>query len=210
MHGTPSANKHYQVCGNRLRNAISWLKTNNVLYSDTDLHISNNNIINIEDRALQNASHPDSLEQLDEASIVSVDSTLPDCSISDVIPQNNTIEVPSIKDKPVSVYSLERGEEMAFPWLFPEGQFGFNFKRPYSIPPSMYFKTCLYDRKGPFRKDITYLLHAAVSCEHHMHQSINIQMKMRKSTASANSASVPDGNTAATNSASVTAGYIAI
>lgn len=70
---------------------------------------------------------------------------------------------------------------MAYPWLFPNGKFGLNFPRAIKIPRAMYFKQRLYHRSGQFRKNMTYLLHTAVSLDLSLLKSeINIKMRMRK------------------------------
>jgi hypothetical protein len=63
----------------------------------------------------------------------------------------------------VYILNLTSGEEMAFPWLFPEGKFGNKFERPIKITHSMYFRTRLYNKSAVFRKNMIYLLHSAVS-----------------------------------------------
>jgi hypothetical protein len=78
---------------------------------------------------------------------------------------------------------MESGEEMAFPWLFCQGVNGYNFPRQMKILRAMYFKQRLYHRHGYFRKDMTYLLHAAVNTDLMLLKSeININMRITKST----------------------------
>lgn len=36
------------------------------------------------------------------------------------------IDIPRIEQRPVNIYELKTGEEMAFPWLFPHGRNGYN------------------------------------------------------------------------------------
>lgn len=56
---------------------------------------------------------------------------------------------------------MDQGEEKAFPWLFPTGRFGFSHEREQKLSLSMYFKNRLYNYRGNFRKNITYLLHSS-------------------------------------------------
>jgi len=106
--------------------------------------------------------------------------TTPSADISSFI-STGRIEVPRITEKPVNIYEMETGEEMAFPWSFPTGKFGFNFNRPMRITRSMYFKHRLYNKRGNFRKDITYLLHSAVAFDVALLKSeINVKMRIRK------------------------------
>lgn len=70
---------------------------------------------------------------------------------------------------------------MAFPWLFRYGKFGLKHVGPLYITPSMYFRVRLYHKDAVFRKDMTYLLHSAVSYDMSLLKSeISIHMKMKK------------------------------
>ena len=79
--------------------------------------------------------------------------------------------VPRSKSKPVNLYQVPGGEESAFPWLFPTGENGYRpvnaegetWERTKKINPSMYWRTRLFSIDERWRKDVTYLLHAAVS-----------------------------------------------
>lgn len=88
-----------------------------------------------------------------------------------------------IHEKPVSVYEIEYGEELAFPWLFPNGKYGYLYPRVKKITPAMYFRCRLYSRYSYWQKNTTYLLHAAISYDTMLlKQEIRVYMKMRKFT----------------------------
>ena len=53
----------------------------------------------------------------------------------------------------------------SFPWLFPHGTFGYTYPRPVTIGPAMYFRSRLYNIKPTWRRDLSYLLHAAVASD---------------------------------------------
>ena len=117
----------------------------------------------------------------DSCSLIPLNNSLPDMNITDCFNKSGIV-VPQINDSPVHIYEIDFGEERAFPWLFPRGLHGFRFKRPLNIPRHMYFKHRLYNKDGLFRKNMTYLLHAAVSVDIALLKSeIGINIRMRKS-----------------------------
>lgn len=75
---------------------------------------------------------------------------------------NNIMKIPENKNDPVDILNLTIGEEMAFPWLLPEGKFGYKFERPIKITLSMHFRTRLYNKSAVFRKK--YYLFVTFSC----------------------------------------------
>ena len=84
---------------------------------------------------------------------------------------------------PLNAYELLKGEEVAFPYLFPLGKNGFKFNRTKNLNTFMYFRHRLkyFDRR--FRKNITYLLHAVNHYEFlRLSNSVGIHMRMRKTT----------------------------
>lgn len=87
------------------------------------------------------------------------------------------------KSTPLNSYDTSKGEEMAFPHLFPHGVNEFGHERPARLTPSKYFKCRMYYKDGRFRKDISYLLHAVNYYEkERLLNAVSIHMRMRKST----------------------------
>ena len=101
------------------------------------------------------------VEVLEESSLIPVDYSM--CTREIQNPSSNVLNVPQSPSEPVNIYDIEAGEEMAFPWLFPNRINGFNAERTQRVPYGMYFRTRLYNYLGHWRKDISYLLHAAAS-----------------------------------------------
>ena len=166
--------KHF-ACPSKILAALSWLKENNPLYANVDI---NEHDSECKPSYMHNIS--DIMSDLEQFATTPINCTLPNASVTNYL-KTGFIDVPHITDKPVSVYELDCGEEMAFPWLFPTGKNGYNFDRPIKITRSMYFKQRLYHKTGYFRKDLTYLLHAAVSVDFALLKSeINVNMKITK------------------------------
>lgn len=63
------------------------------------------------------------------------------------------------RSTPLNAYDTPKGEEMAFPHLFPQGVNGFGHERPARLTPSKYFKCRMYYK-----------------------DAVSIHMRMRKST----------------------------
>ena len=142
--------------------AFDWLCANNKLFSQNtvipQLNVPHNVCTNHESNS-ENMDDVD-LEELEESSMIPVNYT------SNLRPESTEypiVEVPRSKEQPVSIYETESGEESAFPWLFPNGVNGYLENRPQKVQRSMYFRLRLYNYKGFWRKDISYLLHAAAS-----------------------------------------------
>ena len=156
--------------------ALKWLKKHNVLYSDVNIDMEEM----MHDK-LFDSSHSNEVFDVDSCTLTPMNSSLPNVNIQDFMTKGY-IEIPRIEQKPVNIYDMKMGEEMAFPWLFPRGINGYNFPRHTPIPRAMYFRQRLYHKSGSFRKNMTYLLHSAVNVDLALLKSeININMRMTKS-----------------------------
>ncbi|WAQ95118.1 hypothetical protein MAR_007589 [Mya arenaria] len=58
-----------------------------------------------------------------------------------------TFVLPSNNNTPVSVYEIPSGEEKAFPWLFPQGEFGYSYPRPTALNPTVSYDKLLLRRE---------------------------------------------------------------
>ena len=111
--------------------------------------------------------------------------------LKQVIRKKKPITIPRSHDTPVKIYEVKNGQELAFPWLFPTGQFGYLNDRQRKVTPAMYFKSRFYNKNSIWRKDISYLLHAAASYDQMLLKTeIEIYLKMRMSVTNYNNGSV--------------------
>ena len=79
---------------------------------------------------------------------------------------------------PVSIMTDKKCEELAFPVLFPKGQFGYTEDRMIKLSPVKYFNARLLHYSGRFTMDPEYLLFAQFIAEHKkVSDSINIALK---------------------------------
>ncbi|CAC5406345.1 unnamed protein product [Mytilus coruscus] len=113
--------KHF-ASASKIALALQWLKENNKHY--VDLFINEIDSLN-QPSYMHNIS--DVMFDLEPFATTPSDSTLPDTNITKYL-KTGSIDVPHINAKPVNVYDLECGEEMAFSWLFPRGAYGYNFE----------------------------------------------------------------------------------
>ncbi|WAR10125.1 hypothetical protein MAR_035201, partial [Mya arenaria] len=185
-YGTPiGSNSGYLIDPIKIKSAAAWLNKYNPLYSVTNFSVPNIDTCtpHLGHDFDERASMQTSVESLEEVAFAPVNYTVPNVNEEAIsgMRQAETVVIPSNPNTPVCVYEIPYGEEKAFPWLFPYGQFGYTFSRPKKVKPSMYFRYRLYNHNAYWRKDITYLLHAAVSYDKLcLKQQIGICMKILK------------------------------
>lgn len=154
--------------------ALSWLKANNPLYKDCTFSLD-------EFDANDSQSTTPNMVDLEESSAIPCNYSVPNINISDVVNQKGILTLKKVASAPISPYDMQYGEEMAFPWLFPFGNNGFNSQRPMKISMREYFQLRLKQANGIFRKNITYLLNTVNVCDYkQLLSDIGVQMKIRK------------------------------
>lgn len=186
--GNPvSSSSGYLVNPIRVVNAFNWLKSNNMHFRNASVTSLSNFASDITKRVSEERTAlQDGVGLLDQVTFApvnySVDESLENSAVSGAS-NRSSITVPRNSNNPVSVYEMPFGEEKAFPWLFPLGKFGYSYARQQKLKPSMYFRYRLYNRHGFWRKNITNILHAAVSYDKLcLKQDIGVCMKMYKNS----------------------------
>ena len=169
-----SETKLYAINPGKVVDAYAWLKENNHLYHD----VQNNTAFSTVTTQNKKADQTLLVDQLEENAIIPVNYSDP---IQD---KKGTSNFPSLLIKrsnsdPVCIYEIPFGEEKAFPWLFPNGKFGFTFPREKKIEISMYLRNRLFNINPIWRRDLAYLLHAAISYDMlQLKQAIGINMRI--------------------------------
>ena len=176
----------------RVRNAVAWLRLNNPRYYN--VNISSTHELLCEDETelvqedicgtnLQNCttipksvnnnrnSNESDEEVLDEDSNENLelrglpfdtclqyeDGPAGSSSILDMAPaEGNT---------PISVFMDKDCEVESFPTLFPDGRFGYNFKRPTKLSPKKYYSARLTSKDPRFATSTEYIFFAQFYCE---------------------------------------------
>ena len=155
----------------KIHQALLWLQFNNHLYT-------NCNILNLPDTSSNDFID---FECMNESSIIATNYSVPNVKISDAVKEKDILNLKKISSAPISPYSMPYGEEMAFPWLFPEGVNGYLSQRPMKISLREYFHQRMNDFSGNFRKDLSYLLNSVNVCDNEkLRTDISIHMLMRK------------------------------
>ena len=176
--------------------AISWLKSNNILYynfPDFDVCSQNFNENDVEKNTTLDL-HNDVkkfIEACDECATVPVNYSVPNVEIDQLL----KLEIPVQFGKPTWLSEMPHGEEMAFPWLFPYGRSGMYDKRSNKLTNLEYYQYRLYNKDARWRKNITYLMYAV----NHMEQTklsdgIEIQMHLHKSDGKITAGSLLDNS----------------
>ena len=128
--------------------------------------------LNNRDQSVINSDIRDTVSNLEHVTFGPVDYSIATQAIFNTAMENsmrhNPIVIPSNNNAPVSVYEMPCGEEKAFPWLFPQGKYGFTYPRPVNIRPSLYFRYRLYNHHGFWISRISHsycmLLFPMISC----------------------------------------------
>ena len=80
--------------------------------------------------------------------------------------------------QPLSILMDEKCEELAHPYLFPTGKFGFRVERDNKLSPIKYFNQRLLNYKQKFAADSNYIFYAlSVTLQLNLNNQINIAMK---------------------------------
>ncbi len=183
--------------------AFKWLKSNNILYADIDIPNAQNETIQTQTSdQLQETETSQMLDNLREDVLVPTEPNNPIDERANVLNTSNILFIKKSQEQPVNIYETPGGEELAFPWLYPNGQNGFipsahesQTLRKQNISPSMYFRLRIFSKDERWRKDRTFLLHACVAYDlMQMKNAINIYLKTRKPVSHGQSEPVTAGN----------------
>ena len=94
-----------------------------------------------------------------------------------IIEEDNVIMAPGQGKTPVSILNDDHCEELAFPYLFPTGMFGYKVKREVPLSPVRYFNQRLSNFRQSFASDADYTFFArSIVEQHHLRSSSNISM----------------------------------
>ena len=119
-------------------------------------------------------------DNITEYGAVGTDFTLPNTSLPNFI-KDGKIVLPHFDTTPVYMDKVQHGEEMAFPYLFPNGRNGLNEPRDSKLTYKQYFQHRIYNMDSRWRTNISYFLNAVNLCEREqLLQTVNVAMKWRK------------------------------
>ena len=74
----------------------------------------------------QTAANEIALDAEGESSVIRTDLQLPNVEVSSVVTNNNAPvhQLQHVQDAPISIYTCTNAEQMAFPWIYPDGTNG--------------------------------------------------------------------------------------
>lgn len=156
----------------KILDALIWLKNHNHIYKNIDIKVPPN--LNTSSLFL------DFDDGITEMSSVPCDYTVPIVDSQRFVADGKLV-LPHVDSDPMYLNKIAFGEEMAFPWLFPDGCNGVNYERNIKLSLKKYCQYRLYHKDARWRKDVSYLLSAINMCEQEeLLQSVNIVMKVRR------------------------------
>ena len=171
-------------------NLLSYLKINNPLYNDVSidmnqisqelLSFNENPSSNSENTSIDSTIMGELEEEENPQDVYRTASN--ETIMSSKIPvqlSDNTISIAPGEGKvPLPIFQDEHCEEMAFPYLFPNGKFGYKVKRNVNISPVKYFNQRLLNYTQKFASDADYIFFANyVTLQFNLRSKINIAMK---------------------------------
>ena len=123
--------QYYAVRRPYVFRALQWLKAHNQLYSDVE--IDNDSLNEPEAEPDQQRPQQESEDRSPEfeSSVIRRDFTLPNVDVQDVIRDGNAPvhQLEHVCGVPVSLFSDREAEQLAFPFLFPDGISGYHTAR---------------------------------------------------------------------------------
>ena len=161
--------------------ALSYLKENNVFYSNINIDMASLpiSLTNLSDEELTDSeSRDDALEENDNPlyryQCNSQESVLiPDISIPEQI-----CIAPGEGKMPNSLLADESGEVLSFSYLFPTGKSGYNVQRINKLSPIKYFNQRLLNYTQLFVSESDYIFYAlSVTQQLKINSQINIALK---------------------------------
>ena len=173
--------------------ALSYLKQNNPLYNNVIININNIqiNLLSLneipilrEEEVDDLTNQADNLEEvenpLDQYRISANDSTLIPTIPCEINEENITV-APGEGLKPISILTDKHCEELAHPYLFPTGKFGYKVDREIYLSPVKYFNQRLLNYMQKFSADSDYIFFAHSVTQHlNLNSRINIAMQKVK------------------------------
>ena len=171
-----------------VHSALQYLKSNNPLYHDViiDIGLIPENLLSLtepidipieidaendilDDNLLEVSENP-----LDNDRLGATETML----ISNVPQPENVTIAPGEGIQPMSILMDEKCEELAHPFLFPTGKYGYKVERETKLSPVKYFNQRLLNYKQKFAADSDYIFYAlSVMLQLNLNSQINIAMK---------------------------------
>ena len=167
--------------------ALQYLQLNNPLYCDIEINVGNipENLLSLSEpidipiEIELNQNESDDLTEeadnpLDHFRLCATETML----VNNVPPAEDIVIAPGEGMQSMSILMDDKCEELAHPYLFPTGKFGYKVEREIKLSPVKYFNQRLLNYTQKFASDSDYIFYAfSVMQQVNLNSQINIAMK---------------------------------
>ena len=180
---TPVPQSYFSIRRPYVVRALHWLKNHNTLYRDIEIEE-----VSDDAPSSQTAANEIALDGEGESSVIRRDLQLPNIEVSNVINNNNNAPVHQlqrVQGAPISIYTCTDAEQMAFPWLYPDGNNGYKTSRDPPITTLDYFQSRHLSSDTRWASHIPYLFWSCNVLEQRgLNENISVAIQMRSSSGS--------------------------
>ena len=188
---------HDVVRPSKIKNALLWLKSHNLLYNDVDI---------VPEVFLNNCTNEAFCQELDDVvqssmhSLASLENPIqPHVHLKKFLSDTNSALKTLVLEKQTgpafSIFQNKKSEEMTFPDLYPYGVNGLQQSRNTRFSFLSYFQQRLFHCNDEWRKNLSWLFWALNTHEiTKLYNEINIVCRMRKASISGRSQSMTLGD----------------
>ena len=180
---TPVPQTYFSIWRTCVVRALHWLREHNTLYRDIEIE----EVLD-DTTSSQTAANEIALDVEGESSVVRTDLQLPNVEVSSVITNNNAPvhQLQRVQGAPISIYTCINAEQMAFPWLYPDGTNGFKTSRDPPITILDYFQSRDLSCDTRWASHIPYLFWSVnVLEQRRLNENISVAIRMRSSSGNA-------------------------
>ena len=158
--------------------ALQWLQQHNSLYRDIEIE----EVSDDEPLSLSPVNDVE-FDEEGESSVIRRDLQLPNVEVSDLINNNAPVhQLQCVQGAPISIYTCTNAEQMAFPWLYPDGTNGYKTSRDPPITTLDYFQSRHLSSDARWASHIPYLFWSInVLEQRRLNENISVAIRMRSS-----------------------------
>ena len=169
---------YFSVCRPYVIRALQWLQRHNSLYRDIEIE----EVSDDEPLSLSPVNDVD-LDEEGESSIIRRDLQLSNVEISQLINNNAPVhQLQRVQGAPISIYTCTNAEQMAFPWLYPDGTNGYKTSRDPPITTLDYFQSRHLSSDARWASHLPYLFWSVNVLEQQkLNENISVAIRMRSS-----------------------------
>ena len=184
---TPVPQTYFTVRRPYVIRALQWLQQHNSLYRDIEIE-------EVSDDAPLSQSPVNEMELDDEgeSSVIRRDLQLPNVEVSHLLNNNAPVhQLQRVQGAPISIYTCTNAEQMAFPWLYPDGTNGYKTSQDPPITTLDYFQSRHLSSDARWASHIPYLFWSVnVLEQRRLNENISVAIRMRSFSGNAHTRGV--------------------